>query len=636
MSYLVLARKWRPQTFSEVVGQDHVTVTLKKAVEKGRLAHAYLFAGPRGCGKTTTARLLAKVINCESPDGAEPCNSCSSCTAVIEGKHLDVIEIDGASNRGIDEIRDLREKIGYAPVQGRSKIYIIDEVHMLTPQAFNALLKTLEEPPSHIYLVFATTEPHKVPPTILSRCQRFNFKKLELAEITGQLEKICTEEKIAYDREALILIGRRAEGSMRDAESLLDQCIPAAGERVDLAVVRMVLGLVDAHLVTELLDAIKGRDRQRALTLVDTVVSSGLDLEEFFLAYIEGLRNLLVLSIDEGATPDWLGLTESEIGTLRGINEGFRTEDLLYLFRSAMRTFGELKISNQPRYLLEAAITEASSWDSAVELSELLRRLDRLGGDGPGGGGGVTGARGRAAVARRAGDVASLDRRSRTDVPDDSRGGAETGSNGGDRSAGGPAATEGAIGKTTRTPWRGEDPSGDGGGSAKSTTISRPPGQDPLARLGGREQWERFISQIRESKLTLGIWLLSAEIKGIEGDKLLLSFSPQHRFASEMISEERNRRYIESHLERFFGKKLTITTDSEGALETSIEPREARTGAGDRVARTTAPDRQKRVRSQGIRPDIKRLVADQPVVLRLIDEFDGEVVPNEEYEGRSG
>jgi DNA polymerase-3 subunit gamma/tau len=633
MSYLVLARKWRPQTFSEVVGQDHVTVTLKKAVEKGRLAHAYLFAGPRGCGKTTTARLLAKVINCENPDGAEPCNSCPSCTAVTEGRHLDVIEIDGASNRGIDEIRDLREKIGYAASQGRSKIYIIDEVHMLTPQAFNALLKTLEEPPAHVYLVFATTEPHKVPPTILSRCQRFNFKKLELAEITGQLEKICAEEKIAYDSEALILIGRRAGGSMRDAESLLDQCIPAAGERVDLALVRMVLGLVDAHLVSELLDAVRERDRRKALALVDTVVSSGLDLEEFFLAYIEGLRNLLVLSIDKGATPDWLGLTESEIGTLREINEGFRTEDLLYLFRSAMRSFGELKISNQPRYLLEAAITEASSWDSAVELSELLRKLDRLGEDGPGEPGGSGGAAG----ARRASGSASLDRRSRTATADDSRGRAETGSNGGDQSAGAPVANEMSSTKTAGTARSGRDASGDGRGPVKSTITSRPPGHDPLARLGGREQWERFISQIRESKLTLGIWLLSAEVKGIEGDKLLLSFSPQHRFASEMVREEKNRRYIESHLERFFGKKLTIATDdSVGARETSTEPREAGAGAGDAQAQGGIPDQPKKMRARGIHPDIERLVADQPVVLRLIEEFDGEVVPNEEYERRSG
>ncbi len=302
MSYLVLARKWRPQTFAEVIGQDHVTVTLMKAVEKGRLAHAYLFTGPRGCGKTTTARLLAKVINCEAPKDSEPCNECSSCLAVMEGRHLDVFEIDGASNRGIDEIRDLREKIGYAPAQSPSKIYIIDEVHMLTPQAFNALLKTLEEPPSHVYLVFATTEPHKVPSTILSRCQRFNFKRLELGEITGQLEAICGKERMEYDPEALLLISRRAEGSMRDAESLLDQCISASEKKLDLELVRAVLGLVDSQIIARLLGAVAERDRGLALALVDEVVTSGLDLEKFFLAYIEGLRNLLVLRSRAGGS----------------------------------------------------------------------------------------------------------------------------------------------------------------------------------------------------------------------------------------------------------------------------------------------------------------------------------------------
>jgi DNA polymerase-3 subunit gamma/tau len=381
MSYLVLARKWRPQTFAEVIGQDHVTVTLMKAVETGRLAHAYLFAGPRGCGKTTTARLLAKVINCEAPEGSEPCNKCSSCLAVIKGRHLDVFEIDGASNRGIDEIRDLREKIGYAPSQSPSKVYIIDEVHMLTPQAFNALLKTLEEPPSHVYIVFATTEPHKVPSTILSRCQRFNFKRLELGEITGQLEAICSKERVKYDPEALLLIARRAEGSMRDAESLLDQCISASEAKLDLELVRTVLGLVDSQIIARLLGAVAERERGRALALVDEVVTSGLDLEKFFLAYIEGLRNLLVLSV-EGA--DRLDLTGDEIEQLRTIGGHFTMTDLLYLFRHASRSFREFKYSSQPRYYLEAAMAEAASWESAVELSELISKIDAMEGEGGG------------------------------------------------------------------------------------------------------------------------------------------------------------------------------------------------------------------------------------------------------------
>lgn len=632
MSYVVLARKWRPKVFAEVIGQDHVTLTLRRAVEKERLAHAYLFAGPHGCGKTTTARLLAKVINCENPDGAEPCNECVSCRAVTDGKHLDVIEIDGASNRGIDEIRDLREKIGYAATQGRSKIYIIDEVHMLTPQAFNALLKTLEEPPPHVYLVFATTEPHKVPSTILSRCQRFNFKKLELGEIIGQLEKICTREDIAFASDALLLVGRRAEGSMRDAESLLDQCISASSESVDLALVRAVLGLVDMQLVTELLNSIMRRDRVGALAMVDTVVSSGLDLEEFFLAYIEGLRNLLVLSIDGRTTSEWLGLTEDELSLLRRINEGFRTEDLLYLFRAAMRSFGEFKTSNQPRYLLEATIAEAASWDSAVELSEILRRLEGAGG-GSGPGGGIPGAeRGT----RRAGGSTSTVQRGGSAGASDGAGTAsvnrtgETGRTTGTSDAG----KRGAPGDERAV--REETPEAEGEEEVQPVSSrSQEGGDDPIAGIGGREKWERFISQVRESKLTLGIWLMSAEVIGIEKNRLVLSFSPQNRFASEMILEDKNRRYIESHLERFFGRKLTIAaadeTRNRGAKDKPDTPRRDANESGDRGS-VAGSGSQARI----VGPKIERLVADQPVIKQLLSEFDGEIIPNEQYERRSG
>jgi len=546
MSYLVLARKWRPQTFAEVIGQDHVTLTLRKAVEKGRLAHAYLFTGPRGCGKTTTARLLAKVINCESPNGSEPCNTCSSCLAVTEGCHLDVFEIDGASNRGIDEIRDLREKIGYAPSQGKSKIYIIDEVHMLTPQAFNALLKTLEEPPSHVYLIFATTEPHKVPATILSRCQRFNFKRLEIGEIVDQLEKICGLEKITHEREALLLIARRAEGSMRDAESLLDQCISASETGIDLDLVRRVLGLVDSQLIVEILQAIGDRDRAGALSVVDRVVSGGLDLEKFFLAYIEGLRNLLVLQV-EGV--DWLDLTSGEIEEMRAVGSRFTMEDLLYLFRQASRAFREFKLSSQPRYFLEAAIAEAASWESAVELSSLIDRID--GAAGGAASSGDAGPSRRRPEAGGGGSVGAEPERRAADARNASAGkaGPPAPAAVGDRADGGAA-----YARIDRSPEQG---------------VERPEG---AGRDEEAEEWERFLSQIRGTKLTLGIWLVSAEFKGVKGDRLLLRFNYQNQFAREMVLEEKNKRYIEAQLEKFYGKKLVIETVEEVGGGGGAEP----------------------------------------------------------------
>ena len=616
MSYLVLARKWRPQLFSEVVGQEHITETLKKAVEKGRVAHAYLFAGPRGCGKTTTARLLAKIINCEKPNGSEPCNECSSCKAISAGRHLDVMEIDGASNRGIDEIRDLREKISYAPAQGASKIYIIDEVHMLTPQAFNALLKTLEEPPVHVYLVFATTEPHKVPATILSRCQRFNFKRLELKEIASQLEKICSMEKLKCEREALVLIARRAEGSMRDGESLLDQCVAASDGAVTLDLVRRVLGVIDSQLVMDLLKAIARRDRKGALVLVDRVVDSGLDLEEFFLAYIEGLRDLLILSVSGGASDDALDLSKSEVDELSAIAGLFKTENLLYLFRSAARSYRELKQSGQPRYQLEAALVEAASWESAVELSELIRHLDSFGGSGvsKGGPGGIKDAPGN-----RAADAGEA----RLQRPERDAGPAAPREAPHERGASAAAPREvpperDAGPAAARVDVMDIQPdSGPSGAFARvdqsAPLVMRTPEEDEVLRpIGGKEAWERFLSQIRESKLTLGIWLMSAQVRRIAGDRLVLSFSPQNRFAREMVFEEKNRRFVEFHLERFFGRRLLIDADELSAAQPG-----KRASAGETEKRKAAD------------PKLDALAEGAPLIKRLIEEFDGELFKEE-------
>jgi len=563
MSYLVLARKWRPGTFAEVVGQDHVTSTLQKAYEKGRLAHAYLFSGPRGCGKTTTARLLAKIINCEDPTNGEPCNKCSSCVSVNSGTHLDMIEIDGASNRGIDEIRDLREKIGYAPAQSSSKIYIIDEIHMLTQQAFNALLKTLEEPPGHVYLIFATTEPHKVPATILSRCQRFNFKRLELAELSGQLIRICDAEKIEFDPEALTLVCRRADGSMRDAESLLDQCISAADGKIDLETVRKVLGLVDSQIVSGLLDAVSRHDREGAFAVVDSVSASGMDLEEFFIAFIEGIRNLLVISVSAGRT-EWLDLTSDEIEELSVIAGKFNIEDLLFLFRSMSRAHRELKGTSNPRYHIEAAVAEAASWESAVEIGELIGRLESGAGGASAARGGQAGASGTAGTSRSNASSAAKD--AATDAADKNAPAEQVAPPTEDKAEAAPADTSsGDVMSSAKV---------DGTPVPASMEIPETPVKDNplLAALGGKDEWERFLAKVRESKLTLGIWLMSADVAGIEDGNLILSFSSQNRFALEMIRDPKNRRLIESHLEKFYGRKFTVEACEIDVVDTGVKP----------------------------------------------------------------
>jgi DNA polymerase-3 subunit gamma/tau len=298
MAAQALYRKWRSQTFEDLVGQEHVTVTLRNALREGRLSHAYLFAGPRGTGKTSTARVLAKAINCLNEDEpTRPCNRCRICAAIMEGRQLDLIEIDAASNRGIDEIRDLREKINFRPNEARYKVYIIDEVHMLTKEAFNALLKTLEEPPSHAVLVLATTEPDRVPETVRSRCQRFDFRRIPTPEIVEHLSTILEREDARAAPEALVAVARRATGSMRDAISLLDQLLSYGDEVLELARVESVLGLVDAHAIGDLVDFIAMGDSAAGLSLINTLVAEGVELGELVDQIVSYLRGVLFVAV---------------------------------------------------------------------------------------------------------------------------------------------------------------------------------------------------------------------------------------------------------------------------------------------------------------------------------------------------
>ena len=298
MAAQALYRKWRSQTFEDLVGQEHVTVTLRNALREGRLSHAYLFAGPRGTGKTSTARVLAKAVNCLAEDeAARPCNHCRICTAIMEGRQLDLIEIDAASNRGIDEIRDLREKINFRPNEARYKVYIIDEVHMLTKEAFNALLKTLEEPPPHAVFVLATTEPDRVPETVRSRCQRFDFRRIPTSEIAEHLAKILEHENGQAAPEALVTVARRATGSMRDAISLLDQLLSYGDEVLELARVESVLGLVDAHTIGGLVDFMAAGNVAAGLSLINTLVADGVELGELVDQIVAYLRGVLFVAV---------------------------------------------------------------------------------------------------------------------------------------------------------------------------------------------------------------------------------------------------------------------------------------------------------------------------------------------------
>lgn len=375
MTYIVLARKWRPQTFEEVVGQEHITRTLRNAILTKKVAHAYLFAGPRGIGKTTTARLLAKALNCVNGPTVKPCNKCSSCQEITDSISLDVLEIDGASNRGIDEIRSLRENVKFAPSRDRFKIYIIDEVHMLTQEAFNALLKTLEEPPEHVKFIFATTLPHKVLLTILSRCQRFDFRRIAVLELMGRLKLIAKEEGLKVEEKALFAMARGAEGSMRDALSILDQLASfSAGEKIVEEEVNAILGMVEEERFLDLTKAMIKGDTLRAVELVDAIIGEGKDPRLFCANLIEHFRNMLMLKVG-GEGVELVDLPEDSIKRLKGEAAHFSFEEMEEAIATISQAEENLRRSQLGRIPLELAVIKLTRLKPASNSTEAKREV---------------------------------------------------------------------------------------------------------------------------------------------------------------------------------------------------------------------------------------------------------------------
>ena len=377
MQYQVLARKWRPQNFRELVGQGHVSRTLLNALQSGRVAHAFLFSGPRGSGKTTTARILAKALNCRAGNTGEPCGQCVACSEIAAGNCMDVLEIDAASNRGIDEIRELREKVRYSPARDRNKIFIIDEVHMLTPEAFNALLKTLEEPPPHVVFIMATTEYHKIPATILSRCQQYSFKLLPFPLILSRLRQIAEAEKIQISARALEQVAYSSGGSMRDAMSALDQVIAFSGETVNDDNVTMLLGLVEPRILGDVVRAVAKNDTEKILGIVGDLVESGQDLQNFCRRLLGQFRNLMVLKTGV-SDPALLGVPESLVPEVRAQAELFSREDLLRLFDALLKVEAELKYATQPRFQLEMGLIELAQLARLRSLEDLIADFTNL------------------------------------------------------------------------------------------------------------------------------------------------------------------------------------------------------------------------------------------------------------------
>ncbi|MGG2197327.1 MULTISPECIES: DNA polymerase III subunit gamma/tau [Paenibacillus] len=532
MAHIALYRTWRPQSFQDMVGQKHIVQTLQNSLREGRFSHAYLFSGPRGTGKTSAAKILAKAVNCLNGPGVEPCNRCEACLRITEGAVMDVVEIDAASNRGVEEIRDIRDKVKYAPTEVRQKVYIIDEVHMLTTEAFNALLKTLEEPPAHVMFILATTEPHRLPATIISRCQRFDFRRVALEEQVERLRQVCAKEGIAIDEDALAFIARLSDGGMRDALSLLDQIIAFSGERVTYEDVLSITGGMASDQFEKLAQAIQDRDIGAALALIDAFMQEGKSADKCMENLIYYFRDLLMVKM----VPNSEALTERILDVKRftAVAERFTGEALIAMIDTLNYYQTEMKYSVQPQTLLEVAVMKLCSG------SPVTGRQGGADTASAGSGDGQTIQRQDALVGQLLSRIERLESQLAALVKQGVApgGGAAPagGSSGGGRSAPAPAVSRRSIEKL----------------DAYVAGIDSPEFRHAA------QQWSQVLGRVKELKITVHAWLVDGEPVGLSDTNLLVAFkSAMHRETSERPA---NKQLIEQAFQEVIGQPYRLVT----------------------------------------------------------------------------
>lgn len=503
--YTALYRKWRPQRFEDVCGQEQITMTLKNELESNRISHAYLFCGTRGTGKTSTAKLLAKAVNCRHPQGINPCNQCESCTSINEGNSIDVYEIDAASNRGIDDIRDLREAIRFTPTLGKYKVYIIDEVHMLTNEAFNALLKTLEEPPEYVLFILATTEPHKLPATILSRCQRFDFKRISTDTIVELLDRVCRTEGFEAEEAAVKLIARNSDGAMRDALSILDQCSVYGDRRITHGSVLEVMGIVNDEYLFRISEAVQKADAAEAIRITDEIAAGGKDISQFIKDLMIHYRNLMMTRVVEKAE-EVIDMSIEGIQQLKKQSAEYDKDNIIRCINILSELDGEARWSSNPRILLEVALVRMCRPVGDNSTEGLLARLVKL--ESMLAGGSFTPVSGEAARTYEAG----------------------------------------SGGKTPPPKEKAAEPS-----KSKPASGTKQGGQEIL------QKWAGFMQEIKSrGKIKLRTYLAMAKPSVSESGLLLLTYEKEDVFSKEAIETQANRTEVEAAASEYFGQPIRI------------------------------------------------------------------------------